>query len=226
MKITLLFFAGYRSQTGIREQSLEIAAGSTVKQVAADLETKHPGLVLKGALAAVNETYATPEQVLKPDDTLAFFPPVSGGSGSNDHLLVTEDTLDETALANWVKAPAYGANASFSGTVRSPNQGEVVRHIDYEGYEAMMYTQMKEVAKTVRSRYRLGRLVLAHRLGRLQAGETSIFIAVSSAHRKEALTACQEALDLCKERLPVWKLEVGDRSETWVPGSNKATTPL
>jgi MoaE-MoaD fusion protein len=136
----------------------------------------------------------------------------------NDHFFVTKAPLDHAYYLTLVTASEYGAVASFLGTVRSPNLGENVLYIDYEGYEGMIYTQMKVVAETLRSTLDLGHLVLAHRLGKMVPGEASIAIVASSKHRREALSACQQGLELCKERLPVWKHEATDAGEKWVEG--------
>lgn len=143
-----------------------------------------------------------------------------------DVALVTREPLDLGALVDRASDPRWGALASFVGTVRSPNRGRVVDHIDYEGYEAMMRVQMLEVAAALRAERPLGRVVIAHRLGRLGPGEASIAVVVAAEHRREALAACREGIDLLKERLPVWKYEVDDRGEGWVEGSSTAAEPL
>jgi molybdopterin synthase catalytic subunit len=107
--------------------------------------------------------------------------------------------------------------------VRSPNAGEDVHYIDYEGYESMIKTQMQVVTKLLRDQFDLGHIVLAHRLGRLKPAEISIAIVISSQHRKEALQACYEGINLAKDRLPVWKHEVTDAGATWVKGVKIST---
>ena len=80
VKVTLLLFASYRQSVGKREMTLELPEGLNVREVAARLEADHPGLTLKGALCAVNEAYVSPDYIVSSGDTVAFFPPVSGGS--------------------------------------------------------------------------------------------------------------------------------------------------
>ena len=143
-----------------------------------------------------------------------------------DHFFVTEDILDVAHYLSLVTVPEYGAVASFVGTVRSPNLGKRVLYIDYEGYDAMIETQMAIVAGELRDGLELGHLVLAHRLGRMEPGEASIAIVASSKHRTEALQACQRGIDRAKELLPVWKLEVTEEGESWVEGSTAAGETL
>ena len=143
-----------------------------------------------------------------------------------DHFFVTEDILDVQHYIHLVSEPAYGAVSSFLGTVRSPNLGQDVRYIDYEGYEAMLQTQMAVLAKELRETFDIGRLVLAHRLGRLVPGDASIAIVISSQHRNAALHACERGINRAKELLPVWKLEVNVDGSQWVEGSAVAGEQL
>ena len=55
-----------------------------------------------------------------------------------------------------------------------------------------------------------------HRIGRLEIGESSVMIAVSSPHRAEAFDACRFAIDTLKETVPVWKKEFFEDGEVWV----------
>ena len=229
MTIQLLLFASYRDQVGQRELRLELPNNVTVRQVADRLQADYPNLSLQGALCALNEQYVSPEQEVKGGDTLAFFPPVSGGEVDTletDHLFVTEGVLDLAHLHALAVADPYGAVASFVGTVRSPNLGQEVTHIDYEGYEAMILTQMKVVAGEMRERFELGKVVISHRLGRLKPSEASIAIVISSKHRRAALEATHACIDRIKELLPVWKREISAQGEVWVEGSSTAGETL
>lgn len=225
MTLEILFFASYREQVGQARATLTLPSGATVRDAATRLETDYPNLKLKGALAAVNETYAAPEETLNPGDTLAFFPPVAGGS-DDDHFFVTEEALALDRYVALASDPRFGALASFIGTVRSPNFGQEVCYIDYQGYETMILGQMKRAAGELRERFDLGRVVFAHRLGKLRPGDASIVIVISSEHRKDALLATHAAIDRLKEILPVWKLEATPAGEQWVAGSSAATETL
>ena len=233
MTLEVLLFATYREQVGQKTVKLELSAGASVRDAAAKLEAAHPTLKLQGALAARNEVYAAPDETLQAGDTLAFFPPVAGGSepeaipeASGDWFFVTEAPLDLGACVARASDPRFGAVSSFLGTVRSPNQGQSVSYIDYQGYETMIVTQMKRAAAELRAEFELGRIVFGHRLGKLRPGEASIVIVVSSAHRKPALLATHAAIDRLKELLPVWKLEATPEGQSWAKGSAVATEPL
>ena len=233
MTIHLLLFASYRDQVGQREMTLELPEHTTVRGVADTLQADYPDLSLKGALCALNEQYVSPDQEVRGGDTLAFFPPVSGGEIDGletdslpNHLFVTEGVLDLAHLHALAVADPYGAVASFVGTVRSPNSGQEVEYIDYEGYEGMILTQMKVVVDELRAQFDIGKIVISHRLGRLRPSEASIMIVVSSRHRRAALEATHACIDRVKELLPVWKREVSAQGEAWVEGSSAAGTTL
>ena len=143
-----------------------------------------------------------------------------------DLVGIVEEAIDLGSLINAVAAHRCGAIATFLGTVRSPNQGQAVSYIDYEGYAGMVEAQMQAIAEALRLRHELHRLALAHRLGRLEPGDASIAIVASSAHRRAALDACAEALELCKKQLPIWKFEVNAAGGTYVVGRNDAIGTL
>jgi sulfur-carrier protein len=78
MTINVLFFASLREKVG-RELSVPLTSQLTLRELATTLEKNHAGLSLSGTLCAINEQYADPETLLQAGDTVAFFPPVSGG---------------------------------------------------------------------------------------------------------------------------------------------------
>ncbi len=79
MTVNVLFFASLREATNTRELSLSLAEPLSTRALAEQLERDFAGLSLSGSLCAINEQYATPDDVLSEGDTVAFFPPVSGG---------------------------------------------------------------------------------------------------------------------------------------------------
>lgn len=143
------------------------------------------------------------------------------------HLLeVRAEPIELAPLVAAASAPAWGAVASFVGSVRSPNHGNTVHYIDYEGYEPMMIAEMGRLVEEVAARHAVGRCVIVHRLGRLRPGEVSLAVVVASAHRAAALRACEELVEGLKARLPVWKYEVDASGGTYVAGRADAGPTL
>jgi len=143
-----------------------------------------------------------------------------------DILSVSHDRLELQPLLDELTEPSCGALASFIGTVRSPNLGQEIDAIDYQGYEPMILSEMRRLADELHARHAIARLAIVHRLGRLRPGEASLLIVVSAGHRGPALLACQEALELAKSRLPVWKYETGSAGSAYVPGKADAGPTL
>ena len=61
-------------------------------------------------------------------------------------------------------------------------------------------------------------VVIVHRLGRLEIGETSVLIAVASAHRAAAFDACRWLIDTLKRTVPIWKKEHFEDGAVWADG--------
>jgi molybdopterin converting factor subunit 1 len=222
MRVNIVFFARLRREMGMERLLLEVAEATDVRAVATALEQQH-GVSLKGCMVAVNETYATPEQVLHDGDEVAFLPPVAGGSDAGEDLgtlceVTASPLLLQTADAFLVQ-PAYGAQAYFVGTVRSPNKGKRVEFIEYEGFAPLAHKVMLGAAKAAREQHGTLRVFIQHRVGRLLPGEASILIGVASPHRRAALEACDFIIEFLKVQVPVWKREVDEDGEHWVDGT-------
>lgn len=81
MKVRLLFFAVLRDITGVAGRDLTLAEGTTAREVWQSLRSSYAKLAdyTQPPMIAINETYATPDDVLRDGDELAFIPPVAGG---------------------------------------------------------------------------------------------------------------------------------------------------
>jgi molybdopterin synthase catalytic subunit len=131
---------------------------------------------------------------------------------------VTPDPLDPAPLVAAVRDDEAGAVALFYGVVRNENIGRRVLYLEYDAYPAMAVKKMREVADEVRAKFPITGIGILHRTGRLEIGETSLLVAVSSGHRKEAFEACHFAVDRIKQVVPVWKKEVFEGGEEWIEG--------
>ena len=139
-------------------------------------------------------------------------------SPASDRLELTRDVIPSAAIAGEVRADEDGAVATFDGCVRNHSHGRATLHLEYEAYEAMALAKMQEIAEQLHARYAINRVAMVHRLGRLEIGETSVFIAVSSAHRAAAFDACRYAIDTLKKTVPIWKKEYFADGAVWADG--------
>jgi molybdopterin synthase catalytic subunit len=131
---------------------------------------------------------------------------------------ITHDPLDPAPLVEAVRRDESGAVALFYGVVRNENMGRNVQYLEYDAYPEMAIKKMKEVADEVRAKFPVTGIGVLHRIGRLEIGETSLLVAVSSGHRSEAFEACHYAVDRIKQIVPVWKKEVWEDGEAWIEG--------
>ncbi|MHB8502990.1 MAG: molybdenum cofactor biosynthesis protein MoaE [Candidatus Acidiferrales bacterium] len=135
-----------------------------------------------------------------------------------DLLLLVRDAIDQDALVRYVRAAEDGAVVTFDGCVRNHSHGRSTLYLDYEAYEAMALGKIREIAEQIHEKFPIHHVAIAHRLGRLDIGETSVFIAVSSAHRPAAFDACRFAIDTLKRTVPIWKKEYFEDGAVWADG--------
>lgn len=131
---------------------------------------------------------------------------------------VTPGPLDPQRLVEHVRKDEAGAVALFYGVVRDNNLGRRVDHLEYDAYPEMATKVMQQIADEIKERWPVTDVAIQHRTGRLEIGETSLLVAVSSPHRKEAFEACHALVDRFKEVVPIWKKEVWEGGEEWIEG--------
>lgn len=84
----------------------------------------------------------------------------------------------------------------------------MVKALHYEAYVPMAIKKMLEICQILRQRYPdIHHIALEHRTGRVDAKAMSVACVVSSPHRKDALAAVADAIDLIKDSVPIWKKE-------------------
>jgi MoaE-MoaD fusion protein len=208
MRVAVRLFAGLRERAGTAARDVELADGATVADVWPALSL---GEEPNGLLYAVNKEYADRAASLFDGDEVAVIPPVSGGA-----FLLSDEPLSLDAAVGEVASDDAGAIATFTGTARRNSRGREVVRLEYEAYEGMAEAEMARIAAALKERYTLVDVAIHHRIGVVGVGETSVVIAVSSAHRRDALTACAEAIDTLKGTVPLWKKEIYVGGEQWI----------
>ena len=224
MKVQVRLFARYREATGRDRLEVDLPEGGTVEAAWDAVTSRFPALSAYRpfTLFAVDQDYVQADRALRPGDELCLFPPVSGGSApashaSSDLVELTEAPLSEPALMAAVEDGGAGAIVLFSGVVRDQTGGRRVKFLEYEAHAPMALCKMREIAAQARTRFPgIRKIAIVHRIGRLEIGESSVLIAVSTAHRGEAFEACRYAIDTLKETVPIWKKEFFEDGEVWV----------
>ena len=117
--------------------------------------------------------------------------------------------------ATWISLLGIGVAALLTGTVCAEDRTGV-EYLEYEAYDEMVVPKLAEIAAETRARWpEVGRIVLVHRVGRLELSESSVVVAVSAPHRPDAFVAARFAIDALKVSVPVWKKEVWPGGTDW-----------
>jgi molybdopterin/thiamine biosynthesis adenylyltransferase/molybdopterin synthase catalytic subunit/rhodanese-related sulfurtransferase len=115
--------------------------------------------------------------------------------------------LDTAAERQRILDPACGGYASFEGWVRDHNEGQQVRHLEYEAFELLANKEGERILAEAVARFGVEHVACVHRVGDLQLGEMAVWVGVSARHRQEAFLACRYIIDEVKHRVPIWKKE-------------------
>ena len=124
--------------------------------------------------------------------------------------------IDVKKLAMEVEGSAFGAVVTFSGNVRSSDNGKEVLALTYEIHPTSAEI-LDHVVRSVCAKYEILSARVAHRYGTIQIGESALFVAVAAPHRQPAFLACTELVDQIKLNLPIWKHQTfADGTDEWV----------
>jgi molybdopterin synthase catalytic subunit len=153
-----------------------------------------------------------------PNTTIQSDCPLSSGKANRDNFRISFAPLSLDEVYALADDPANGAIVVMSGTVRQQTDGKPVLYLEYQAYEPMALTIFRQIASEIRQRWTdTNRVVIHHRIGKLEIGEISVLVAVGCPHRAEAFEACRYAIDTLKHNAPIWKKEFWeDGSSTWV----------
>jgi molybdopterin synthase catalytic subunit len=121
-------------------------------------------------------------------------------------LTITIEPIDDSALISKRTLPTnMGAVIYFIGAVRDSESGNPIKAIEYEAFEKMVRHQFDLLFVQIEERWPIESIRLVHRIGRVNAGEPSLWVEVIAPHRGEAFAACQWLIDEMKRVVPIWK---------------------
>lgn len=144
------------------------------------------------------------------------------------YTVLTAAVLDIGALYALAVRGDCGGVASFVGTTRDTFEGKIVERLEYEAYNEMALTAMRQIglralayddksdtalSQAEREAKRPRTVIVAHRLGTVPVGEASVAIFVTSPHRASGLLSVHAAIDDLKAQVPIWKKEVYARGK-------------
>jgi molybdopterin synthase catalytic subunit len=217
MRIRVIYFGMLKDAVGRQLEDVELPADASLADLIADRIAHTPVIDnFRTVLAfAINQEYAQLKDRLRDGDEVAMLPPVSGGA---PRCALVHEKIEVQKVVDALKSGEDGAVSIFDGIVRNNTRTRKTQYLVYEAYEEMALKQMEDLAAEARKKFEVREVAIVHRLGRLEIGETSVLIAVASAHRTAAMDACRWLIDTLKKTVPVWKKEYFVDGALWADG--------
>ena len=132
---------------------------------------------------------------------------------------IQDTALDLESFDPIQSFPECGGVGVFIGTVRNHHEGKAVKALKYTAYTPVAEKMIRQIEQEIRAKYGVSYVRVIHRIGALDIGEKAIIAIAYAAHRREAFTACEEAVERVKHEVPVWKEEFYmDGSSQYVEG--------
>lgn len=135
----------------------------------------------------------------------------------DEHIWITlgEELPEISRASEFVKRDDCGAVNLFLGVTRNHEKGDEVLTLYYDCYEEMAIEEMKKLAHSILGEHEVGRIALLHKTGEVPVGETSMIVAISSAHRQQAVDATLDLIRRLKQDVPIWKKETFRDGPKW-----------
>ncbi len=143
--------------------------------------------------------------------------PVRPPDQGDEWVALSGEPLPVDEAGAWAVQADCGAVVSFSGTARDhAGDRRGVTRLEYEAYEDEAVVRMSQIVAAARRRWPdLGRMVMVHRVGRVELGQSAVVVVATAPHREEAFSACRFAIDALKATVPIWKRETWADGESW-----------
>jgi molybdopterin synthase catalytic subunit len=150
-------------------------------------------------------------------------PPIEG----DEWLGLSTQPLPAEVAGAWASRPDCGGIVTFVGTARDHSDGRPgVQLLEYEAYEDQVVPRLARIADETRTRWTtVGRIVMLHRVGRLEVGDTAVVVVASAPHRDEAFHAARFCIDTLKASAPIWKKETWEGGSSWGLEAQHVTDP-
>lgn len=142
---------------------------------------------------------------------------------SGETVTITLEPIDTNKESKAITAVGgnVGALVSFSGICRADEKGEEISALFLEHYPGMAEQEISAHVEEAKRRWPLLSARVVHRVGRIEPGETIVFVATASAHREAAFQAAEFIMDYLKSSAPFWKRTEGGKREAWVEANEK-----
>lgn len=131
-------------------------------------------------------------------------------------ILIQEEKIIADEIIGSCATDSDGALLTFIGRARNRTAGKDVTHLQYEVYGDMAYRELEKIVAEAEEQWSITNTIVVHRYGRVDIGDITIIIAVSSPHRDEAFKAVRYIIDTVKKTVPIWKKEFYRDDSSWV----------
>lgn len=114
--------------------------------------------------------------------------------------------------------PQAGGQVLFIGCVRdySHNSDHSVHALELSHYQGMTEATIETICQQANARWDLTAVRVIHRVGKLNARDQIVLVAVAAAHRAEAFKGAEFIMDELKTQATFWKKEIRSDGGHWV----------
>ena len=114
-----------------------------------------------------------------------------------------------------------GAIVNFVGVVRNRYKNKNILSLFLEHYPTMTENEISKIIKEADIKWKLDKITVIHRVGKLLPNENIVYVGISSVHRQNAFDAANFIIDWLKTKAPIWKLEEFEKERIWVKERNQ-----
>jgi molybdopterin synthase catalytic subunit len=122
-------------------------------------------------------------------------------------IQITDKPISPELVINQAKTSGSGCVVTYVGLIRDNSRGKQVKSVEYRDTDGTAEDKLNAIAEEIQCKFPVNRVVIYHRVGKLNVGDINLVVAVATAHRGEGLAAVARTVDLFKDRLPTSKKE-------------------
>ena len=130
-------------------------------------------------------------------------------------IQITDQPISPEEVVDQAKTPDSGCVATYVGLIRDNSRGKAVFSVEYTDVDGKAADRLQEIVLQIKRKYPVNKVVIYHRVGKLNVSDINLVVAVGAAHRTEGLAAVAYAVDLFKDSLPTAKKETYLDGTVW-----------
>lgn len=130
-------------------------------------------------------------------------------------IQITDKPISPEMVVNQAKTSDSGCVVTYVGLIRDNSRGKPVLSVEYKDADGKAADKLNDIAEEIQRKFPVNKVVIYHRIGKLNVGDINLVVAVAAAHRGEGLAAVTYAVDTFKDRLPTAKKETYRDGTTW-----------